>query len=291
MESQFLESFISVIKHGSIAGAARQLNLSPATLTSRLRALEQDFGAPLVQRSGRTVVATEAGARIFARAQSVVRDIDDLRSLAAGSGMIGQLRLGIIASAATSLLPKLLTSFDREHPGSRVHIQRGVSSTLYRAVCGDDLDAAIIVEPQFGIPKTCDWRRLNSEPLVLLTPKDLTVSDPHDTLARERLIRYDRNHWGGKLADEYLRRIGVEPQEYLELDALDSVAALVEEGLGVSLVPDWAGDWFKGRALAKHPLPLTGFQRNIGLLWSRSNVRIRQVQTLLGCAESVIGER
>ncbi|MGH8417394.1 MAG: LysR family transcriptional regulator [Pseudomonas sp.] len=290
MESHFLESFVAVIKHGSIAGAARQLDLTPAAITLRLKALENEFGAPLVQRSGRTVVSTEAGARVFARAQTVLRDIADLKSLATSTCMTGQLRLGVIASAASGLLPGVLGYFNEQHPNTRILIQRGVSSVLYRAVCDEELDAALVVEPQFGIPKTCEWQRLNDEPLILLASSALRVDDVHETLAREPLIRYDHSHWGGKIADDYLRLAGIEPIERYELDALDSVAALVEKGLGVSLVPNWAGPWIQGRALTRHSLPVEGFSRQVGLLWNRSSIRARQIQSLLEATQRALAD-
>jgi DNA-binding transcriptional LysR family regulator len=65
MESQFLESFVAVIEHGSIAEAARHLDLRPAAISLRIRSLESEFGTPLLHRSGRTMVAIEAGDRAF----------------------------------------------------------------------------------------------------------------------------------------------------------------------------------------------------------------------------------
>lgn len=288
MDSEFLKSFVGVIHHGSIAAAARQLDLTPGAITLRVKALEKEFGAALVQRSGRTVVATEAGARVYAQAQAVLRGIEDLRGLATSPGMVGQLRLGVISSAASSLLPHVLREFDALHPDAQVVIKRDSSSALYRAVCDDLLDAAVIVEPHFGIPKSCRWQALDKEPLILLTASSLLAGDPHRILARERLIRYDRNYWGSRIAEDYLYSAGIEPREYYEVNALDNVALLVEQGLGVSLVPDWAGPWCTGRALTKHALPISGYHRTVGLLWSTSNVRHRQISDLILCAERIV---
>lgn len=224
----------------------------------------------------------------FAQAQTILRNIDDLRGLASNTDMIGQLRLGIIASAASGLMAPMLRRFEERHPNSRILVQRGVSSALYHAVSHDELDAAIIVEPAFGIPKTCEWARLNVEPLILLTSRSLRVVDPHRTLASEPLIRYGRRHWGGGIADEYLRQVGVEPRERYELDALDSIATLVSNDLGVALIPDCAGLWHDAHPVAIHTLPVSGYERRIGLLWSRSTVRLRHVQALLDCATHVL---
>ena len=56
---------------------------------------------------------------------------------------------------------------------------------------------------------------------------------------------------------------------------------MVDRGLGVSLVPDWAQPWPAGIDVARLPLPLPSEPRRIGLVWSRASVRLRLVNTLL----------
>ena len=288
METAFLHSLVRVIRSGSIAAAARTQGISAAAVALRLKTLEGEFGAPLVTRSGRTVVATELGARVAEEAQSLLRAVEDLRGLAADDGMVGQMRLGVIASAATGLLAPMLDRFAGRHPAGRVLVQRGVSSVLYSAVTSNELDAAIIVEPDFSIPKSCGWLRLNVEPLILLTAAGLRVDDPHAVLVSEPVIRYSRSQWGGGIADDYLRQVGLETRERFELDALDSIAILVSRGLGVALVPDWAGLNGETLPVVKHTLPVHGFERRIGLVWSRATVRARQVQSLAECAAAAL---
>jgi DNA-binding transcriptional LysR family regulator len=106
-------------------------------------------------------------------------------------------------------------------------------------------------------------------------------------LANEPLIRYDRNQWGGRLADEYLRKVDITPRERFELNALNAIAVMVDRGLGVSLVPDWAPPWPEGLQLARLPLPEPCVPRRIGIIWSRGSVRMRLVTLLL--KESVAG--
>ena len=70
------------------------------------------------------------------------------------------------------------------------------------------------------------------------------------------------------------------PRERFELNALNAIAVMVDRGLGVSLVPDWAQPWPEGVRLVRLPLPLPCVPRCIGLVWSRSTVRIRLVNVL-----------
>ena len=73
--------------------------------------------------------------------------------------------------------------------------------------------------------------------MVVRAPESMAGRDPHELLATEPLVRYDRNAWGGRQADEYLRANGIVPRERFELNALNAIAVMVDRGLGVSLVP------------------------------------------------------
>jgi hypothetical protein len=68
------------------------------------------------------------------------------------------------------------------------------------------------------------------------------------------------------------------PRERFELAGLEAVATLVDQGLGVALVPDWAPPWPEGLSLAKLPVPDRSFVRRIGLIWTRDSVRVRLVR-------------
>ena len=114
-----------------------------------------------------------------------------------------------------------------------------------------------------------------------LAPASMAGRDPHELLATQPLIRYDRNHWGGRQAEEYLQRMGITPQERFELNALNAIAVMVDRGLGVSLVPDWAKPWPEGLKLVRIPLPHESVPRQIGIVWSRSTIRIRLVTVFL----------
>ena len=109
MDTRFLESFVSVVEHGSIAEAARRLNLTPAAVAQRIHALEGDIGARLLTRSGRTVRATEAGAAILDRARHLLQDTRDLQSIASDE-TAGELRLGAVSTAISGLLPNVLAA-------------------------------------------------------------------------------------------------------------------------------------------------------------------------------------
>jgi DNA-binding transcriptional LysR family regulator len=288
MDTRFLESFIAVIDDGSIAEAARRLNLTPAGVAKRIRALESEIGTRLILRSGRTVTITEAGAAILGRARNFLREGRDLKSIAACDTPSGQLRLGAFQSALSGLLPDILALMVRKYPQIEIYILRGPIAELYSRVLDGDLDAAILQQPPFAIPKAFDWRVLREEPLIVLTPAPTPTRDAHAILASEPFIRLDRNSWTGRLTDRYLRQAGIRPRERFELEGLEAIAVMVDRGLGVSLVPDWAPPWPEGLSLAKIPVPDRSFTRRVGVIWPRNSVRLRLVHTFLDTATAAL---
>jgi DNA-binding transcriptional LysR family regulator len=291
VDTQFLNTFVTVVDRGSMAAAARLLNITPAAVAQQIRTLERELGVALIARVGRTVSVTEEGDRILQRARDLLRDVADMRSVANDSSVSGELRLGACPTALAGMLPDILARMVDKFPQINVFIKPGYSADLYRAVESGELDAAIVLQAPFPLPKTCDWQLLREEPLVVLAPESMAHRDPHELLANEPLIRYDRYQWGGRQADEYLRKVGIVPHERFELNALNAIAVMVDRGLGVSLVPDWAQPWPEGLRLVRLPLPEECVPRRIGMVWSRSTVRIRLVTVLLQESRAAMGDQ
>lgn len=285
MDVRFLESFVTVASSGSIAEAARRLNLTPAAVAQRLRALEQELGHSLVSRVGRTVRPTPSGLAVLARAGQLIEAVRDLKAAAANNLPAGELRLGATATALTGLLPGILARLGERYPRIEAFIRPGASANLYHSTIAGELDAAVLVRPQFPLPKSTGWLMLRREPLLLIAPAESAIDDPRAVLEQMPFIRYDRNQWGGQIVDRYLRQHGIKVREWLELDALDAIAALVDRRLGVSIVPDWAPPWPEGLRLRKHLLP-DGEVRQTGLLWNRSGSRIAAVHAFIESCEA-----
>ena len=93
MDTKFVETFLIAVDHGSIAEAARRLNLTAPAVAKRIRALEREIGAILITRSGRTIRATEAGAAIIEHAkrdvaQTEVGGLELIRQLTSGDSAL-----------------------------------------------------------------------------------------------------------------------------------------------------------------------------------------------------------
>lgn len=272
MDIRYVQSFVAVVEGGSLAEAARRLDLSAAAVAARVRSLEEELGTSLVQRAGRSVRPTAQGLKVLESAHALLRSARDIQALARDAAAeIGELRLGVFVSAMTSVLPSLLQGFYASYPHASLLVEPGASVELCRRVAAGELDVAVVVEPQFAVPKTCDWIALMDEPLVVIAPAGTAQTDAHELLRREPFIRYHRNVLGGQLADRYLRDHDIVPHQRLEIDSLLAIAALVGKGLGVSLLPDWSQRWEGGLSLVKIELPDRPPVRRIGLIVARQS--------------------
>jgi DNA-binding transcriptional LysR family regulator len=285
MDTHFLETFLLVADHGSMAEAARRLGITPAAVAQRIAALEAEVGASLLVRAGRRVQPSDAGHAIVAQSKRILADVRHLSLMAQSELASGELRLGAISTALTGLLPAALRHLFDTLSGIDVFVLPGTSPEIYGHLIEDRVDAAILVRPPFAIPKTLNWRLLRSEPMVLLCPDTLASSDPIALLKSQPFIRYDRNNWGGRLADAWMKSQRLAPKEWLELDQLEAIAVMVSAGLGVSIVPDWAPPWPEGLHVRRLPLPGTAPpKREIGMLWHRSSPAghlVERMQTAL----------
>jgi DNA-binding transcriptional LysR family regulator len=272
VDTKFLSNFIVIVETGSIAEASRRTNVSPTALSQQVKALEKEMATPLMLRAGRTAVPTAAGHRLAASAKELLRDIIAMRQSVTALEQATEFRLGTIHTALQAFVPDTLVQLSRTSPSLNVFIKAGNAGALLEEVIAGDLDAAIIPHPQFDLSKGLHWRELIAEPLVVLAPEHLRAVPPHELLERQPFISYDRQHWGGRLAERYLREAGIVPHEKFALSSLLTIAIMVDRGLGVSLVPDSIYPAPPGLRLAKLALPGPFEPRRIGVVWRRGSV-------------------
>jgi DNA-binding transcriptional LysR family regulator len=291
METAYLDTFVLVVKSGSMSEAARRLELTPAAVAHQLRLLERELGTRLLTRAGRTVVPTEAGYRLVDRAATVLRDLRNIKAAINDEAATGELRLGAINTALHSLMPEVLAGFVKVYPDARVEIRSALSAELYDAVLRGELDAAVCLHPPFALPKTVNWEQLCEEPLVVLAPGRWGKRDAHELLRDAPFIRYNPRLGGGKQADDYLRKKGIVPHERFELSSLPAIAMLVDRGLGVSLAPDASVPWARGLRVVRLPLADQPYRRRFGIIYPRASVRTRLILALVEQARRAVSSR
>lgn len=280
MNTDYLKTLLAVAEHGSMAAAARRLGLTHGAVAQQIRVLEAELGVGLVARAGRTVHLTEKAGSLLAPMREALAHIERIRLLARTDDVVGELRLGAGNTALNSVVPSILEALIQRYPMVNVDICPGHSSDFYPAIESGELDAAIALEAPYAIPKTLGWQLLREEPHVLVAAARHRGADAHALLTSQPFIRYTRSDWGGRQADEYLRRAGIVVRDRFELSAIESIAVLASRDLGVAILPLSTSSAIARLDLAVIPLPLPCEPRRFGLIWSRASPRQALIRVL-----------
>lgn len=235
-----LKTFLAVVRHGTFARAGAQIGLTQSAVSAQIQRLEDELGFALFDRTGRSASLNAAGKRTVEVAQELLGVYARLATQGAVSENAGLLRVGAIASVQSSLLVGAIQQFRAVLPGWRIRVSPGVSLNLLAQVDSGEFDLAVIIKPPFALPRELKWHLLVSEPFVLLVPRKLAKESWRVLLAREPLIRYDRNSFGGRLVDRFLKRMRINVNDVVELDELQGIVGLVAAGVGVAILPQAA---------------------------------------------------
>ncbi len=244
MDLKQLKSFIAVANTLNFGRAARQLHLSQSALSIQVQNLESHLGVPLLARNRRSVRLTPAGESILADSERLLEQIAgiELRAARIGSGESGHLRIGFVASATAQLIPSIVVSFRKAHPGVSFDLKN--IPTIYQI---DALKNGAIDIGFLRLPLAVEGLSIelvHREHFAIVLPKSHGMaSDKALTvrkLAKEPFIAYGRK-WAPAFYDhwtELCRKAGFTPNVVQETAEMETALVLVAAGLGVAILPE-----------------------------------------------------
>lgn len=302
MDLRFVETLVLAVEEASLAAAARRLGITPAAVSQRIDALEAELKVPLLRRAGRGMAATPDAEALLPALRQMLALRQDLAQQLAQDQLTGVLRLGAIDTVLADHAAHVVQGLRDLAPAVTLTLVPGASAWLYADVEAGRLDAAILVAPPFALPKALRFDVIEVQPIGLLTPvpadgarTSIPASAPATVQADLPFLLYDRTSWGGALCHRVLTRYVTQgladdvagkqnrpqtvPQVLAEMDALDTIAQLVADGVGQAIVPRWqALDRFAGKTVFT---PIGQDTRQIGLLRRQSDVGRALQKTLL----------
>jgi DNA-binding transcriptional LysR family regulator len=290
MKLQFLETLVAVLRHGSFAAAAKDVNVTPSAVSLQMRQLETYFGQPLFNRSARQVRPTAFAAEVAAAMQQALDALSALRSQDE-SVVSGRVRLGTIESAQVSLLPAAMQVLSERAPALEFQITRGVSAALLDDVKAGRVDAAVLVRPQSGGSSRLSWFALATETFVMIAPPRARRAAPVELLRRYNWIRLDPTTTGGQIAAQYVSRIAPRTRHSFDLPGTDAVAAMVSAGLGVSVVPALRQEVMQSYPLLQLSLGQDAPIRDLAMVCRPADSESRRIQAVLDAFKVAVGRR
>lgn len=265
-----LRSFRAVAEARGFGRAARALGASQPVVSGHVRELERELGVALFHRTTRRVALTEEGAAFLAEAEVVLDRlagaVERVRGLA--QARVERLLLAAPPLLAASLLPSAMATFAAAHPAVRLGLLDAPTEAIVAALGSGRVDAAVGTVPEtvevgsrsvilrdrlivfagagssVAGMEAMDWSELAARDLILLTPGSGIRA----------------------LVDRELVRHGAVVEPAHEVTNVMTVLAMVEAGLGLSILPSYAATGLGGRAIRAVPLRGAPVEREIALV-------------------------
>lgn len=242
MEIRQLRAFVAIAELGTFTAAALRVHVTQAAISMQIRQLENELNARLFVRAPRRVMLTEAGEQLLHRARQILRDhdaaLEEIAELAGAER--GRLRIGSAsAMVTTDILPNLLKEVRKQHAGAEVSVVSGTSEALVQQILAGEVDLAFVSLPVEA--RGINTERLSEDQLVAIASprhklaKQRTISAY--TLAGEKLILGERGGNTRRLIDQFFAQAGVTLQVSMELSRQAAIRRMVEEDMGVGIVP------------------------------------------------------
>ena len=241
-------------RRDTIAAVAEALCYTPSAVSQQLAALERDAGVPLLQRTGRRVSLTPAGAALAGQTEEILALLERAAAglAAARTGLTGPLRIGAFPTAMRTILPAALVALGRDHPGLELMVTELDPAAVPDALRSGALDVALVHEYEF-VPAPRD-PALDTEPLLeeaiyLASARPAPMMDEdaagEEAAGEDPVGRHRDSPWimasPGTLCHTMAVRAcqaaGFTPRIRHHADDFVTVLALVAAGQGVALVP------------------------------------------------------
>ena len=287
MELRHLRYFIAVAEELSFRRAAERLRLAQPPLSAQIKSLETELGVQLFERSTRSVKLTPSGRVLLVQARNVLAAAEsaEQHTRNAGKGLVGTLRIGLLAPTTTSSLAKILRSYRQEFPGVQFDLHELPSLEQIRRLRADQLDVGFL-RPPVGFPEL-ETRFVEESPMVLALPtghrlakiKNLRWSD----FDKESLVMIHPSLQHG-FYDAFLRlcaKAGATPLTGQYANDIHSKMWLISAGFGIAPTAKTIAD-VKRPGLAFRDLPPGVPPVKTVLTWKRSNTS-PALQNFLKC--------
>jgi DNA-binding transcriptional LysR family regulator len=241
-------------RRDTIAAVAEALCYTPSAVSQQLAALERDAGVPLLQRTGRRVSFTPAGAALAGQTEEILALLERAAAglAAARTGLAGPLRIGAFPTAMRTILPAALVALGRDHPGLELMVTELDPAAVPDALRSGALDVALVHEYEF-VPAPRD-PALDTEPLLEEAIYLASAGPPpmageeaagEEAPGEDPVGRHRDSPWimasPGTLCHTMAVRAcqaaGFTPRIRHHADDFVTVLALVAAGQGVALVP------------------------------------------------------
>lgn len=244
MELRQLRYLIGIIDFGSFSKASAQLHVAQPALSQQIAHLEIELGSPLLIRSAQGVTPTEAGLQLYRHAQVILRQVEQARADATGSGggkyLVGTVSLGLPASTSTIVALPLLRQVHATLPGIRLKIIESLSGHLLELLLNNRIDCAILF-------RESPCRGISMDPIL---EEDLYAVSADATMEKQPIHLGELSgapiavpgqpHAMRELVERIFIKHGVALNVVAEVDSLSALRGAAASGFATVILPQSA---------------------------------------------------
>ena len=243
MDTRQLAAFCAVVERRSFSQAAARLGVTQPAVSLQVRSLEKRLGTQLLDRSGRRVVPTEAGLRLYRGAQRLLQLEEQLLTEVAGrdeQAVTGSLEIGASTGPAAIVVPLLLCEFKQENAEVKVELSVSDTQTVVSRVADRELQLGIVGAARRH--RSVAFEPFFTDEVILACPPGHAFAGRTvelDELKEGPLVLMQEGAGVRQLIEDELRRKGRRVRELgsgLELGLQESVRSAVQAGFGVTFV-------------------------------------------------------
>lgn len=281
-----LQYLVALREQEHFGKAAESCYVTQSTLSAGIRELETLIGVTLVERTRRVVRFTALGDRIVEKAYRVLREAEELASIAqaAGTPLTGDLRMSVIPTIAPFLLPHLLPRLRQEKPDLKLYLREEPSQAAVDSLRHGHADCVLMALPY--ATGEVESAHLFKDRLFVAFPKD-DPRDPPDDIAPDmidetRLLLLEDGHCLKDHALAACNRPELRAEARMMGTSLHTLVQMVDNGLGLTLLPEMAirGGILAHTSISARPLKSDNAYRDIALVWRRNSPREEEFRIL-----------
>lgn len=237
-----LEVFCMVAELGSLSLAAERIGIAQPVVSAHIKALSDKVGVPLTVRSGRRVVLTEEGQKVYRWARDIVsRTLELEREMAEFQrGVVGKATIGASMTFGSYVLPGLITDFHARFPQGQISVRVTNPSLVTDAVQSGDCDFAFtILDPRHDVAGL-DVERVMHEFLVLVVSQESKITTDSLSLDQLSMLPFITAQSGTarrEIEESALTRLGIKRERIqMEFGHAEAIKQAVRTGAGVAFL-------------------------------------------------------
>jgi LysR family transcriptional regulator, hydrogen peroxide-inducible genes activator len=244
MNLRDLKYLIAIASHRHFGKAARECFVSQPTLSTQIKKLEDELGVILIERNNKQVLLTDVGQLIVTKAQQILKNVDEVREIAAHhkDPDSGRISLAAIPTLAPYLLPHIIPAIREQLPQLQIMLYELQTAVCLRRLESGELDAALLALP-FD-QASLRYEHLFEEPFVAATSPANPLSERKHLklmdLAKEEILLLEEGHCLRDQALDLCNKIDAREIAGFRATSLETLRQMIVSGIGTTLIPKLA---------------------------------------------------